>query len=251
VSRGAEGVARTDAGTPQGTRGDMLNPVSFASQGVIAMESAIPSAPAAAPVSGAYPVQLTVTDARELHRLWGIPYFGILVRFILAIPHFLVLAILGIGMYAVMLLGWIPILLLGRPIGIQASWIKETIHRSLRISAYCYFLFPGGYPGLEPGAPNPIQLTIDLEGRSMSRLWGIPLFGVMVRFLVTIPHFFVLWILYLIAFVAEIVLWIPILLFGKYPGWGISLYGSLLRYAARVEAYLLLLPVPYPPFSLS
>jgi hypothetical protein len=30
-----------------------------------------------------------------------------------------------------------------------------------------------------------------------------------------------------------------------------SLYSGLLRYGARVGAYLLLLPVPYPPFSLN
>jgi Domain of unknown function (DUF4389) len=258
----------------------MLKPVSFAAQGVIAVSfepspespapdapnpaapppappapaappaAAAPPAPAAAPISGGYPVQLKVTDARELSRLWGIPYFGMLVRFIFAIPHFLILIILGLGMYLVMGLGWIPILLLGRPIGIQSAWIKETIHRSLRVAAYCYFLFPGGYPGLEPGSPNPLELTIDLQGRSMHRLWGVPFLGIMVRSLVTIPHFIVLGILYLVGFIGLIVLWIPILIMGRYPGWAIALYGGLLRYAARVEAYLLLLPVPYPPFSL-
>jgi hypothetical protein len=199
----------------------------------------------------AYPVQLTVTDARDLNRLWGVPCFGILARFILAIPQFLVLIILGLGMYVVMALGWIPILLLGRVPRIQAAWIKETIHRSMRILAYTYFLFPGGYPPFGPGSPNPVELTINLDGRSMSRLWGVPFFGFFVRYVVTIPHLIVLWILFLIGFVLEIILWIPILLLGRYPGWAIALYGGLLRYSARVEAYLLLLPVPYPPFSFS
>jgi Domain of unknown function (DUF4389) len=209
--------------------------------------------PPPVPPAGGYPVQLTITvaDARNLNRLWGIPYLGILVRLILAIPHYVVLLILGLGMYVVMLLGWIPILLLGRPVGLQIAWIKETIHRSTRMLAYAYFLFPGGYPPLEPGMPNPVELTMDLHGRSMSRLWGIPIIGILVRVIVAIPHLIVLGIVFAVAFLAEIILWIPILILGRYPGWAFSLYGGLLRYSARVQAYLLLLPVPYPPFSFS
>jgi hypothetical protein len=208
-------------------------------------------APPPGTAAGGYPVQLTVTvpEPRTLNRLWGIPYFGIVVRMIFAIPHFIVLMLLGLGMYVVMAFGWIPILLLGRVPNIQAAWIKETIHRSARILAYTYFLFPGGYPPLAPGSPNPLELTINLEGRSMSRLWGIPFLGFFVRYIFTIPQLIVLWILIIVGFIFEIVLWIPILLLGRYPGWAVSLYGGILRYAVRVQAYLLLLPVPYPPFS--
>jgi hypothetical protein len=162
-----------------------------------------------------------------------------------------VLLVLGIGVYVVILLGWIPILLTGRVPGIQAAWVKETIHRSARVLAYGYFLFPGGYPPLEPGAPNPLEITINLEGRSMSRLWGIPLLGFIARYIALIPHLIVLCLLFFVGFLAEIVLWIPILVTGKYPNWAMSLYSGLLRYMARVQAYFLLLPVPYPPFSLS
>jgi hypothetical protein len=158
--------------------------------------------------------------------------------------------VLGIGVFVVVLLGWIPILLTGRVPGMQAAWVKEFIHRSSRVSAYAY-LFPGGYPPLEPGAPNPLDLTIDLEGRSMNRLWGIPIVGFYARMIALIPHLIVLGILSLVGSLAMIVLWIPILINGKYPSWAMSLYSGLLRYSARVEAYLLLLPVPYPPFSLS
>ena len=214
-----------------------------------------PAAPVVPPyqsqATGGYPVQLTVTDVRSLHRLWGVPFFGVFVRIILAIPHFLLLMVLGLGMYVVMALGWIPILILGRVPGIQAAWIKETIHRAVRIVGYTYFLFPGGYPPFAPGSPSPVELTINLDGRSMSRLWGIPLVGFMIRYLVLIPHLIVLGILFLIGYILLLVLWIPILLFGRYPGWAVSYYGGLLRYMARVEAYLLLLPIPYPPFSFS
>ena len=54
-----------------------------------------------------------------------------------------------------------------------------------------------------------------------------------------------------VGYLGELILWIPILVTGKYPSWAMSLYSGLLRYGARVGAYLLLLPIPYPPFSLS
>lgn len=205
----------------------------------------------AAPMGGEYPVQLTLTDEREISRLWGIPFLGVFVRMILAIPHIFVLALLVICLYVWVLLGWIPILLMGRQPSLVVKFLTEYVHRAMRIAGYVIFLLPGGYPPLEPGAPNPIGLTIDVEGLTMSRLWGIPLLGFLVRYIVLIPHLIVLAILGIVAYISFIVLWIPILLMGKYPNAFASFYTGLLRYGARVAAYLLLLPVPYPPFSLS
>lgn len=59
---------------------------------------AVAQAPAA-PMGGGYPVQLTLTDEREINRLWGIPFVGVFVRMILAIPHMIVLGIMSIGLY--------------------------------------------------------------------------------------------------------------------------------------------------------
>jgi hypothetical protein len=44
-----------------------------------------------------------------------------------------------------------------------------------------------------------------------------------------------------------LVVWIPILLTGRYPGWAASFFGLTLRYSIRIGAYVILLPVPYPP----
>ena len=113
---------------------------------------------------------------------------------------------------------------------------------------------PVAPPQWAPAAPAadeyPVKLTVTVSGE-LSRLWGIPIVGLMVRYIALIPHLIVMMILFLVGFLALIVLWIPILITGKYPGWALTLYSGLLRYAARVEAYLLLLPIPYPPFSLS
>src|ERR1035437_8299403 len=205
-----------------------------------------------APVSqGGYPIQLSVTPERSLSRLWGIPFLGVMVRSILAIPHFVVLAVLAIGLYIWIFLGWIPILLMGRVPGIAISLLREYIRRATRVMGYTAFLMPGGYPPLEPGAPSPVDVQFNLEDLRVSRLWGIPLLGWMVRFLITIPHFIVLGFAGILIYLSMIVLWIPILIMGSYPGWAVSRYGGFLRYRARLISSLFLLPVPSPPFSFS
>jgi hypothetical protein len=204
------------------------------------------AAPPAAPAGG-YPVQVTITDRRELSRWWGIPFFGNVVRWVLAIPHLVVLWILGFVLAVWLFLGWIVILLTGRVPGIVVKLLTEYIQRGARIGAYIGFLMPGGYPPLEPGAPTPVDVKIEPTSLEINRLWGIPILGFFVRILVLIPQFIVLSILGMVVGLSLIVLWIPILLTGKYPGWAISLYGAMFRYGTRVSAYLLFLPVPYPP----
>jgi hypothetical protein len=204
------------------------------------------SAPPAAPAGG-NPIQVSLTDQRELSRWWGIPFVGNLVRWVLAIPHLVVLWLLGIVLAFWFFLGWIAILFTGRVPGIVVKLLTEYLQRSARVGGYIGFLLPGGYPPLEPGATSPVNVQVELSSLEINRLWGIPFVGFFVRFLVLIPQFIVLSILGLIVGLSLIVLWIPILLTGKYPGWAISLYGTLFRYATRVSAYLLFLPVPYPP----
>jgi hypothetical protein len=206
------------------------------------MAYAAPPAPA-----GGYPVQVTITDRRELSRWWGIPFFGNVVRWVLAIPHLVVLWILGFVLAVWLFLGWIVILLTGRVPGIVVKLLTEYIQRGARIGAYIGFLMPGGYPPLEPGAPTPVDVKIEPTSLEINRLWGIPILGFFVRILVLIPQLIVLSILGMVVGLSLIVLWIPILLTGKYPGWAISLYGAMFRYGTRVSAYLLFLPVPYPP----
>ena len=204
----------------------------------------------AAPVGG-YPVDLFVTPEREINRLWGIPFLGHAARAILAIPHMFVLWLLGMGLGIWIWLGWIAILVNGRVPAIAVSLVHEYLLRGQKVAGYVGFLMPGGYPPLEPGLRGPVELEMRLESLEINRLWGIPLFGLAARAIILIPQFIVFWILGLVIFFSLWILWIPILITGRYPEWAASLYGSFMRLGVRVAAYLLLMPVPYPPISLS
>jgi len=112
---------------------------------------AFAQAPAAP--TGGHPVTVTVTDQRELSRWWGVPFFGNLARWVLAIPHFVVLWVLGIVASFWFFLGWIPILVNGRVPGIAVQLLTEYIQRGARVGGYVAFLMPGGYPPLERAHP--------------------------------------------------------------------------------------------------
>jgi hypothetical protein len=197
-----------------------------------------------------YPIQFAAPAGGDVNRWWGLAWLGMLLRYILAIPHWIVLSFLIVGLCVVMLVGWIPILLYGRVPSLQVSWISELLKRATRVSAYL-LLYPGAYPPLGIGVSGPVALNIYIYDRSISKVWGIPIVGVMLRILVLIPHLVVLVILALAAAITILVFWIPILVNGRYPALAMWIFNANLVYRARVTAYALLLPVPYPPFKFS
>ena len=93
------------------------------------------------------------------------------------------------------------------------------------------------------------MITTFDESVTMSRLWGIPLLGVMIRGLLLIPHYIVLFFYAIVVAVLQLVIWIPVLVNGSYPGWGYSIVGGYVRWVTRVQAYLILAAAAYPPLS--
>jgi len=107
---------------------------------------------------------------------------------------------------------------------------------------------PPAYP-LAPDA-YPVNVSYD-RGASINRLWGIPIVGQMVRWFVLIPHFFVLVLVAFVVALMMLVSWIPVLILGRFPGWGYRWIGGMMAWWTRVQAYYQLLTPTYPPFSLS
>ena len=91
-------------------------------------------------ITGEHPVNLTMATGESQNRLWGIPFFGILARGILLIPHFLILAILGFLLGFAMLFTWVPVLLTGRAGDWVIRWIGGFYRWSVRVYAYALLL---------------------------------------------------------------------------------------------------------------
>ena len=84
---------------------------------------------------------------------------------------------------------------------------------------------------------------------SSSRFWAIPIIGILVKGIILIPHFIVLYVLYLVVGIANLVIWIFVLATGRYPDWAFTLVAGYLRWTTRVYLYLLGISDAYPAFS--
>lgn len=107
---------------------------------------------------------------------------------------------------------------------------------------------PPAYP-LAPDA-YPVNVSYD-RSALINRLWGIPLIGGFIRWILLIPHFFVVFFVAIVAAIMLLFSWIPVLILGRFPGWGYRWVGGLMGWYVRMQAYLYFLTSTYPPFSLS
>ena len=113
-----------------------------------------------------------------------------------------------------------------------------------RIAAYV-MLLTDRYPSTDEEQSIHIDVEYPDVEHDLNR-W-MPL----VKWLLVIPHIFVLAFLILGAFLAAIVAWFAILFTGRYPEGLFDFVAGVTRWTLRVDAYAILLVTDeYPPFSL-
>jgi hypothetical protein len=197
----------------------------------------------------AYPVNVSYDRAAPINRLWGLLWIGQFVRWVLLIPHFLVLFLVMIVAALMLLVTWIPVLILGRFPGWGYRWIGGLMAWSTRVSAY-YWLMTNTYPPFSlEGEDHPVSVRFD-EGVRINRIWGLPLIGILFRFIILIPHYIVLGLLYILVGILVIFAWVPVLILGRQADLIYTIVGGFWRWMFRVIAYQLLMVDRYPPFSL-
>ena len=199
------------------------------------------------PLGGpAYPVDATFPRDKGQNRLWGIPFVGLVIRSFLVIPQLVVLIVLAALMAVVLLINWIPILIAGRQAGFAYAVIGGYLRLSTRVAGYV-LLLTGSYPPFGPGGEHPIDVTFD-RGDRQNRLWGIPLIGLWIRWLLLIPHWIVLALVSIVVAFLILISWVPVLIKGRQADVIIQSIGGFYRWTIRVSAYAFLLTGRYPPF---
>ena len=199
--------------------------------------------------SAGEPVDITFSYGQPINRLWGIPLVGFLVRAIVLIPHFIVLWLFGIVAGLTLLVSWIPVLLTGRQAGWVTSILGGYLAWSVRVGAYL-LLVTSSYPPFSASSHYGVLVRIDRDP-AINRLWGIPLLGIAVRWLLCIPHYIALFFVAIPVVILVYFTWLPVLVMGRQAGPVIDLIGGYTRWSTRVSAYVLLLSDRYPPFRLS
>ena len=125
------------------------------------------------------------------------------------------------------------------------DWNLELQRFSARVGAYVGLL-RDEYPSTDEEQSVHLDIPYPDAGQDLNRF--LPL----VKWLLAIPHYIVLIILGLIAFIVTIIAWVAILILGRYPRGMFDFVVGVSRWGYRVAAYAFLLSTDrYPPFRLS
>ena len=202
-----------------------------------------------------YPVQFDVDfPARPLHRL------STALRIFAAIPILILLGLLsrdavqggdhhttttfasGVGLL------FLPILLMllfrQKYPRWWFDWNVNLLRFSNRVTAYLALL-DDHYPSTDE--EQAVHLNLDYPDARQLNRW-LPL----IKWFLAIPHYVVLFFLWIGAVVAVIVAWFAIVFTGRYPQNLFRFVVGVIRWSNRVNAYAFLLVTDeYPPFQLS
>ena len=194
-------------------------------------------------MSSGYPVTLTFDSPDKIAR------WRPLVHWLLAIPHFIVLYVIGIVAGVLAFIGWFAALFTGKiPEGIQKP-IAMYLRYNARVSTYALFqreeyppfAFDATFedPGDDPR--QRLDVVPAIEGRNRLTIFF--------RLFMLIPQIFVLLFVSIAAFVLMTIGFFAVIILGRWPeGMNTFLIGFL-RWNTRVNAYYYLLTDEYPPFS--
>jgi hypothetical protein len=125
------------------------------------------------------------------------------------------------------------------------DWNRELARFTGRVHLY-FSLLDDRYPSTDE--QQSLRLDIRYPDAETELMRGMPL----VKWLLAIPHYVVLFFLSIGAFVAVVIAWFAILFTGRYPRGLFDFVVGVQRWFWRVAAYAFLLTTDrYPPFRLS
>jgi hypothetical protein len=184
--------------------------------------------------AGAYPLTFDVDYPERLSR------WKIFLKWLLAFPHFIIFYLVAGAMY-IPVAAFLTILFRKKYPRWWFDFLVNFLRYQYRINVYL-LLLRDDYPALD----EEQAVHLDVEYPANLNRW-LPL----VKWLLALPHFIILIILFLVYYVVLVIAWFAILITARYPRPLFSFSVGMHRWALRVSAYAsYLLTDKYPPFSL-
>ena len=123
------------------------------------------------------------------------------------------------------------------------DWNLEVLRFVSRVNSYV-LLLRDEYPATDDEQAVHLDMPYPEEG-------DINRFMPIVKWILAIPHFIVLYVLSLIVLVISFIAWLAILIVGRYPRGLFDFTVGVMRWSNRVTAYAFVLTTDrYPPFRL-
>jgi Na+/H+ antiporter NhaC len=196
------------------------------------------------PAAGAMAAGAPYVVNGDVQRQESYTRFLPLIKWLLVIPHFLVLTVLYIGVFVAWIIAFFAVLITGRfPQGLW-TFIVGTFRWSWRAMAY-YLLMTDRYPPFSFDDLTDYPARFDVEYPERVARWR-PL----VHWLLVIPYSIIAYILGLILYILVFVAFWVILFTKKFPEGLFDLTRGFMLWQFRASAYGGFLVTRYPPFTL-
>jgi hypothetical protein len=169
-----------------------------------------------------------------------------LVNWLLSIPHWIVLWVLGFVAFLLWVAGFFTVLFTQRNpfVGFQSMYLRYY----WRVIAYTIWM-SNDYPpfdfdtAMDDNGLYPAKVTVEDPG-DMNR-WLV-----LVKWLILLPHYIVLAVLGIGVFVVGVISFFQVLFTGKWNEGMRNFVIGYTRWSTRVNGYFLFITDPYPPFRL-
>jgi hypothetical protein len=182
-----------------------------------------------------HPISLIVTDDLKRNRL------TVFFRLLLAIPHFIVVALWGVLAYLAVLVAWFAALFTCRvPDGLH-DFIAGWLRYATRVTAYA-FLLANPYPPFSGSGSYPVDASI-ARAETQSRL------TVAFRIFLAIPALLLTYVFRAVNQIIGLLGWFYSLARGHMHKELRDVSAWLLRYETQTWAYVMLLTGRYPSLA--
>jgi hypothetical protein len=202
-----------------------------------------------------YPVRVTARPDQPSRWLW-------LVKWLLLIPHLLVLAVLGVAFVAMTIVAYAAVVVVGRYPRAVFNFNVGVLRWAWRVGYYGYWVLgTDRYPPFTLADVPDYPARLEADGPPQPKRW-LPL----VAWLLALPHILLVVALTTgvdwvadngvrysapgVAGIAVLIAGFGLLFTGRYPDGLYRLLVGAWRWFLRVGAYLALLTDRYPPFRL-
>jgi hypothetical protein len=159
------------------------------------------------------------------------------IRWILVVPHWIVLLAEGIAAEVLVVLGWFAALVTGRFPASFASFVSGFLQYQTRVAAYAW-LMHDLFPPFSWSDPDPVHVVIP---RSRVRR-----LAVLFRVILLLPAAVVASVANAGLSVASFVVWLVVLVNGAMPPALFDAVAAILRYQVRYASYAFMLTAKYP-----
>jgi len=196
-----------------------------------------PPPPPVAAAASDYPVHLDIDHQDDYSR------FMPLIKWLLAVPHYLALIVLGIGAFFVVIISFFAVLFTGRYPQGMFDYVVGVHRWALRVVAYTD-LMVDPYPPFTLDDDPSYPVRFDIEYPEFVNRWR-PL----IHWLLVIPYAIVAYLVYTLGRILVFFAFFTILFARTYPEGMFDIVRISLRWLARASAYENWMVTRYPPFA--